>query len=67
MKLKAYWLGNFIIDFIKMQITILITIGCYNGINLGLNKAIYTYLLFPFSVLPFTYVTSFIFEADSAA
>jgi ATP-binding cassette, subfamily A (ABC1), member 3 len=29
MQLKAYWVGNFIIDFIKMQLTIAITIICF--------------------------------------
>lgn len=34
---------------------------------MGLEDAMYVYLLFPLGVIPFTYVTSFIFSVDSAA
>jgi ATP-binding cassette, subfamily A (ABC1), member 3 len=67
MQLKAYWIGNFIFDFLKMQFTIAITIILFFGFNLGYNGAWLTYLLLPFGVLPLTYVTSFVFTVDSAA
>lgn len=67
MQKKAYWVGNFIIDFIKMQLTIALTIAMFFGFNMGITSAWVTYLLFPFAILPFTYVTSFVFSADSAA
>lgn len=35
--------------------------------DMNLPNAWITYLLFPFSAIPFTYVTTFIFTSDSAA
>lgn len=67
MQKKAYWVGNFIIDFVKMQFTIVLTIAMFFGFNMGVTSAWLTYLVFPFGILPFTYVTSFVFSADSAA
>lgn len=67
MHMVAYWIGNFIVDTLKMQLTILTTIVCFFGFKAGMENAIYAYLLFPLGVIPFTYVTSFIFQVDSAA
>lgn len=67
MQLKAYWIGNFIFDFFKMYFTIIVTIILFLGYNLNYNGSIIVYLVFPLGVLPFTYVTSFIFTSDSAA
>lgn len=67
MQLKAYWLGNFIFDFGKMQVTILVTIILFFAFKLEYNSAWLTYLILPFGILPYTYVTSFMFNADSAA
>jgi hypothetical protein len=50
-----------------MQVTILITIILFYGFELEYNAAWVTYLIIPFAILPFTYVSSFIFTADSAA
>lgn len=67
MQLKAYWVGNFIFDFAKMYFTIIVTIILFLGYGLGFNGSVAVYLVFPFGILPFTYVSSFIFTADSAA
>ena len=67
MQLKAYWVGNFIFDFFKMYFTIIVTIILFLGYNLNFNGSIAVYLIFPFGILPFTYVSSFIFTSDSAA
>lgn len=67
MKLKAYWVGNFVIDFIKMQLTIAVTLILFQVFEMGMDVAWITYLVFPFGALPFTYITSFLFSVDSAA
>ena len=67
MKLKAYWCGNFVVDFIKMQLTISATVAALFGFDMGMPTAYITYIVFPIGIIPFTYVTSFIFTADSAA
>ena len=67
MQLKAYWIGNFIFDFAKMYFTIIVTIILFLGYELPYKGSIAVYLAFPLGALPFTYVTSFLFPADSAA
>lgn len=67
MQLKAYWVGNFIMDFIKMYLTIAITLILFEAFDFGMKTAWITYLVFPIGALPFTYMTSFLFSADSAA
>ena len=67
MQLSAYWIGNFVFDFLKMQVTICMTIVMFFGFDLGYENAAVTYACLPFGILPFTYVTSFIFSSDSAA
>lgn len=67
MQLKAFWTANFIVDFIKMQVTIITTVICFFAMDMNLDTAWITYLVFPFGALPFTYVTSFVFNSDSAS
>jgi ATP-binding cassette, subfamily A (ABC1), member 3 len=67
MQLKAYWVGNFIVDFLKMQLTIATTLALFEIFEMNVTTAWITYLVFPFGALPFTYITSFMFSVDSAA
>jgi hypothetical protein len=67
MQKKAYWIGNFIIDFAKLLVTILATIACFKTFEMSMDNVVWTYLALPFGVLPFTYVSSFVFSSDSAA
>jgi len=67
MRLSAYWLANFIFDFIKFEITICTTLALFHFFDLGYDSSWATYLAFPFGILPFTYVMSFAFTVDSAA
>lgn len=67
MRLSAYWVANFLFDFMKMQITIIVTVIVLRGFQTGLSSSLIAYALLPFAVLPFTYCVSFIFTVDSAA
>ena len=67
MQLKAYWMGNFIFDCLKFYVTVLVTVGIFFGFEMGYEAAWVTYMLIPFAIVPFTYVTSFCFTVDSAA
>jgi len=67
MQLKAYWVGNFIFDFVKMYFTIIVTIILFGSYGMGYTGSTIVYLVFPIGILPFTYITSFIFSTDSAA
>ena len=67
MRLSSYWIANFIFDAIKLYITIITTIILFLAFDLDYPTAIVIFLLFPFGIMPFTYVFSFCFTADSAA
>jgi hypothetical protein len=67
MQRKAYWIGNFIVDFVKILILVLTTIACFFGFSMQMENASWAYLALPFAVLPFTYVTSFMFSSESSA
>lgn len=67
MKLSAYWIGNFIFDWCKMNVTIAASIIIFYSFNTGLRSSLISYALLPFAVLPCTYCMSFIFTVDSAA
>lgn len=67
MNLKAYWIGNFIFDLIKMELTIIVTLCLFFGYKMNLNAAWATYVALPFGIIPFSYVMSFWFTVDSAA
>jgi ABC-2 family transporter protein len=66
LNLGAYWVGNYIIDLLKMMIIVAVTIGLFKGFSL-IDSSVWAYFAFPFAVLPFTYVTSLIFNSDSGA
>jgi|LauGreDrversion4_2_1035121.scaffolds.fasta_scaffold23486_2 hypothetical protein len=65
MKLAAFWSANFIFDFFRVYIMIIVSIAMFVGYDLGYNGSIIVFLIFPFAILPFTYVISFIFPNDS--
>jgi ATP-binding cassette subfamily A (ABC1) protein 3 len=67
MQLKAYWIGNFIVDFAKMQLTIAVTIAAFFILKMGMNQAWIAYLVFPVGILPFAYISSFLFSDDNSA
>jgi len=64
---SAYWIGNFIVDYLKMTLIIGVTVALFFIYDMKVKTAFIVYLAFPFGILPFTYVTSFLFEEDSAA
>ena len=67
MRLSAYWLANFIFDAIKLYVTVIATIILIYAFNQKYDSSAVVYAIFPFAIIPFTYVTSFIFSAESAA
>ena len=67
MQLQAYWISNFFFDFIKFQPTILTTLALFKFYDMKITAAWTVFLAFPFGILPFTYVSSFLFTEDGAA
>jgi len=67
MRLSAYWMANFLFDSIKLYVTVIATIILIYAFNQKYDSSVVVYAVFPFGIIPFTYVTSFIFSAESAA
>ena len=67
MKTSAFWLANFLVDWVKLQPVVLTSVACLFLMNLRSESAYITFLTFPVGVLPFTYVTSFLFTSESSA
>jgi ATP-binding cassette, subfamily A (ABC1), member 3 len=67
MKLKAYWAGNFVFDLFKWSLLVVTTIILWFAFGLEFNSAWLTVLMCPFGIIPFTYMTSFVFSSESAA
>ena len=66
-KLKSYWLGNFLFDLVKMYVTVLVSVALLWGFDMGYTSCQYCFLAFPFAVLPFTYVFSFVFKSEASS
>ena len=67
MQLSAYWISTFFGDLFKFSITITINIAVFIAFKLEFDLYWVTLLVYPFGVLPFTYVSSFIFQSTSVA
>ena len=67
MRLMAYWMVNFIFDSLKLYLTIIATIVLFRIFDQSYPSAVWVLVLFPFGIMPFTYVMSFLFTTDSAA
>lgn len=67
MRLSAYWLNNYCFDILKTFVPVLITIGLTYAFNAAYEAVWLAFLLFPFAVIPFTYVTSFMFDTEVGA
>ena len=63
----AYWAANFLVDFLKVEFVVALTVTAFHFANLKYYTAWITFLLFPLGAIPFTYVISFWFETVSAA
>jgi ATP-binding cassette, subfamily A (ABC1), member 3 len=67
MQKAAYWLGNMIVDLLKLEVLVIASLGLFWAYHLIGNNSVLLYFLFPFALIPFTYVTSFVFKSDSTA
>jgi len=67
MSLPSYWLSNMIADMIKLYIPIGIIILISVIFNANYTGVWVLFMLLPPALVPFTYVTSFLFTKDSTA
>jgi hypothetical protein len=63
----AYWTANFIIDYTKVMVFMIVVAIVFSYQDPSLADSTYTVILIPFALIPFTYVSSYFFSSDSAA
>ena len=67
MQLKSYWLGSFIFDFLKYYVSIITALILFAAFDLELDDTMGVLVMMPLGVIPFTYASTFLFTAESAA
>jgi len=67
MNLPAYWISNLLADMIKVYIPMILIIFTYLAFSIKLPGVWVLFLIYPLAIVPFTYLTSFLFTTDSKA
>jgi ATP-binding cassette subfamily A (ABC1) protein 3 len=67
MSLPAYWISNMIADLIKVYIPILLMVIISRIFDVNYKGVWVLFLLLPLALVPFTYITSFLFKNDTSA
>jgi len=67
MNLPAYWISNLAADMIKVYIPMILIIFTYLAFSIKLPGVWVLFLIYPLAIVPFTYLTSFLFTTDSKA
>ena len=67
MSLPAYWISNMIADIIKIYIPIGLIIMLSYIFNTAYDGVWIVFLVLPWGLVPFTYLTSFLFSDDTSA
>ena len=67
MNLPAYWISNMFADIVKVYIPILLTVGLTIVFDINFEGVWVLLLLWPLAIVPFSYVTTFLFTNDTKA
>ena len=67
MSLFGYWAANILADLVKAFIPILAILLISDLSGVWYEGVWVLFVLFPFAVVPFSYVTSFMFSSDTVA
>lgn len=59
--LPAYWISNMISDIVKTYVPIIIIVILQYVFQVNYDGVWLLLMLFPVSIIPFTYITSFLF------
>merc|ERR1740139_1549091 len=63
----AYWIANFLVDFVKVELIVFISVVAFYFANLKYQTSWMTFLVWPLAAIPMTYVMSFMFTSESGA
>jgi ATP-binding cassette, subfamily A (ABC1), member 3 len=67
MSLPAYWISNMLFDIIKAMIPCGIVVGLLSAFDFFYDDVWRVFLVYPLGLVPFTYVSSFLFTSDNVA
>lgn len=67
MSLFGYWAANILADLVKSFIPIIAILIMSKAFGVWYEGVWVLFLLFPIAVVPFSYVTSFMFSSDTVA
>lgn len=67
MSLPAYWISNMIADIIKVYIPVFLIIILSILFDCNYPGVAICFMFLPWAIVPFTYVTSFMFSDDTNA
>lgn len=67
MSLPAYWISNFVSDILKTYIPLLLIIFISWIFKCNYPGVIEIMMILPWALVPFTYVTSFMFNSETQA
>jgi len=63
-----YWVGNFLVDYFKFMLLVLGMLPFLYILEEGqLRSSCFIFIAMPFALIPFTYVSTFVFKTDSTA
>ncbi len=65
--LPAYWMSNLIADIVKTYIPIFVIMLLTVIFDLQYDGVWQLLILYPIAIVPFTYLTSFLFTGDTVA
>jgi len=67
MNKASYWMSNYVFDLARLFVTVIFAIAFLYIFDVGIKYAWLFLLLFPFAMVPYTYVTSFLFSDENGA
>ena len=67
MYLSAYWFVNIVFDIIKTEVPLTLMIAFFYILDTGYDNIWVIFLVYPISIIPFTYAFSFCFKDDGNA
>ena len=67
MSLFGYWAANILADLVKSFIPIIVILIMAKLSGVWYDGMLILFMLYPIAVVPFSYVTSFIFSSDTVA
>ena len=67
MSLKAYWIANILSDILKCYLPMFCFLILSSIFGISVKDVWVIFMIFPWAIVPFSYMTSFLFTSDTVA